>query len=165
MAAADAAALFDEWELHVAPDITPYQIAGGKGKQTLANMWASPLRLEHDLEDADVGNSVVAWLDNAQPGNGVSHTHSSPPSLSQLQGHTLKAQHMLLFSIQPPQANPSITFDFYIAVPWKGFYSTPYVFSVVKSYRLVRCPVWCRESGGGGWDGTLSRVHSLLCSP
>ena len=72
LAAVDAAALVDEWELHVAQDITPYQMAGGKGKQTLANMWDSPLRLEHDLEDTDVGNPVVAWLENAQTGNGVS---------------------------------------------------------------------------------------------
>ena len=72
LTAVDAAALVDEWELHVAKDITPYQMADGKGKQTLANMWASPLRLEHDLEDTDVGNPVIAWLENAQTGNGVS---------------------------------------------------------------------------------------------
>ena len=36
---------------------------GGKGKQTLANMWNSPLRLEHDLEDTDVEKPVVAWLE------------------------------------------------------------------------------------------------------
>ena len=47
-------------------------MADGKGKQTLANMWASPLRLEHDLEDTDVGNPVIAWLENAQTENGVS---------------------------------------------------------------------------------------------
>ena len=72
LAAVDAAGLVDEWELHIAQDITPYQMADGKGKQTLANMWDSPLRLEHDLEDTDVGNPVVAWLESAQPGNGVS---------------------------------------------------------------------------------------------
>ena len=60
LTAVDAAALVDEWVLHAAQDITPYQMADGKGKQTLANMWASPLRLEHDLEDTDVGNPVVA---------------------------------------------------------------------------------------------------------
>ena len=72
LTAVDAAALVDEWELHVAKDITPYQMADGKGKQTLANMWASPLRLEHDLEDTDVGNPVIAWLENEQTENRVS---------------------------------------------------------------------------------------------
>ena len=67
----DAAALVDEWELHVAQDPTPYQMANGKGTQTLASMWVSPLRLEHDLEDTDVINPVVAWLQNAPPEDGI----------------------------------------------------------------------------------------------
>lgn len=67
----DAAALVDEWELHVAQDPIPYQMANGKGTQTLASMWVSPLRLEHDLEDTDVINPVVAWLQNAPPEDGI----------------------------------------------------------------------------------------------
>ena len=73
----------------------------------------------------------------------VPHTHP-PLVLSPLRGHTLKTQNLFLFSIQPPQAYPSLIPVFYIAVPWKGFYSTLYVFSVMWSYRLVRCPVLCR---------------------
>ena len=48
---ADALALVDEWELHVAQDATVYRMADGKGKSSLAAMWASPMRLEHDLQD------------------------------------------------------------------------------------------------------------------
>ena len=77
--------------------------------------------------------------------------HTRPPLiLSPLHGHTLKTHNLILFSFLPPQANPSLTFDFYIAIPWKGFYSTLNVFSVMWSYRLVRCPVQCRERVGGG---------------
>ena len=60
---ADALVLVDEWELHVARDATVYQMADGKGKQSLAAMWASPMRLEHDLQDTATPNPVVAWLD------------------------------------------------------------------------------------------------------
>ena len=58
--------------------------------------------------------------------------HTRPPLiLSPLHGHTLKTQNLFLFSIQPPQAYPSLMVDFYIAVPWKGFYSTLNMFSVM----------------------------------
>ena len=60
---ADALVLVDEWELHVAQDATVYQMADGQGKQLLAAMWASPMRLEHDLQDTATPNPVVAWLD------------------------------------------------------------------------------------------------------
>ena len=48
---ADALVLVDEWELHVARDATVYQMADGKGKQSLAAMRPSPMRLEHVLQD------------------------------------------------------------------------------------------------------------------
>jgi hypothetical protein len=51
LAEADALALVDEWELHVAQDATVYRMADGKGKQPLAAMWPSPMRLEHVLQD------------------------------------------------------------------------------------------------------------------
>ena len=49
--------------------------------------------------------------------------HRPPPLLYPLRVHTLKIQDLFLFSIKPPHANSSLTFDFYIAVLWKGFYS------------------------------------------
>ena len=64
---ADALVLVDEWELHVAQDATVYQMADGQGKQLLAAMWASPMRLEHDLQDTATPNPVVAWLRASPP--------------------------------------------------------------------------------------------------
>ena len=64
---ADALVLVDEWELHVAQDATVYQMADGQGKQLLAAMWASPMRLEHDLQDTAIPNPVVAWLRASPP--------------------------------------------------------------------------------------------------
>ena len=67
MSTTDAAALLEGWELRVAQDTALYQMAGGKGQQTLETMWAAPWRLEHDLLDTETINPVVAWLQNAQP--------------------------------------------------------------------------------------------------
>ena len=63
----DTMGLVDEWELHVAQDSTLYQMAEGKGKQSLATMWASPMRLEHDLVDTTTPNPVMAWLRASPP--------------------------------------------------------------------------------------------------
>eukprot|EP00966_Prymnesium_polylepis_P297534 6874268-Prymnesium_polylepis.1 len=40
----------------------------GRGRQTLAAMWDSPMRLEHDLQDAITPNPVMAWLSTASRG-------------------------------------------------------------------------------------------------
>ena len=71
MSTTDAAALLEGWELRVAQDTALYQMAGGKGQQTLETMWAAPWRLEHDLEDTETINPVVAWLQDAQPEGSV----------------------------------------------------------------------------------------------
>jgi hypothetical protein len=63
----DAMALVDEWELRVAMDSTPYQMADGRGKQSLATMWSSAMRLEHDLEDTTTPNPVMTWLRTSPP--------------------------------------------------------------------------------------------------
>ena len=58
----DVMALVDEWELFVAQEQSLYQMADGRGKQQLRTMWASPMRLEHDLADAATPNPVMKWL-------------------------------------------------------------------------------------------------------
>eukprot|EP00966_Prymnesium_polylepis_P169737 3924411-Prymnesium_polylepis.1 len=62
-------ALVDEWELYVAQDTSRYQMGDGRGRQTLATMWDSPMRLEHDLQDTTTPNPVMAWLSAAPPGS------------------------------------------------------------------------------------------------
>jgi hypothetical protein len=64
----DAMALIDEWELFVAQDSSSYQMADGRGKQSLSTMWSTPMRLEHDLQDTTTPNPVVTWLSSAQRG-------------------------------------------------------------------------------------------------
>eukprot|EP00966_Prymnesium_polylepis_P308339 7125614-Prymnesium_polylepis.1 len=52
----DIMTLTDEWELFVARNPTLYQMGDGKGRQTLATMWDSTMRLEHDLQDTTTPN-------------------------------------------------------------------------------------------------------------
>eukprot|EP00966_Prymnesium_polylepis_P242631 5610783-Prymnesium_polylepis.1 len=59
----DIMALTDEWELFVAQDTTLYQMGDGRGRQTLATMWDSQMRLEHDLQD------TTTWLSTAPLGS------------------------------------------------------------------------------------------------
>eukprot|EP00966_Prymnesium_polylepis_P236184 5462137-Prymnesium_polylepis.1 len=56
LADCDIMALIDEWELFVAQDTIRYQMGDGRGRQTLATMWDSPMRLEHDLQDTTTPN-------------------------------------------------------------------------------------------------------------
>ena len=65
----DIMALTDEWELFVAQNTTLYQMGDGRGRQTLATMWDSPMRLEHDLQDTTTPNPVMTWLSTAPPGS------------------------------------------------------------------------------------------------
>lgn len=44
-------------------------MADGRGKQQLRTMWASPMRLEHDLADAATPNPVMKWLDSSPRGS------------------------------------------------------------------------------------------------
>ena len=67
----DMMELIDEWELFMAQDKTLYQMGGGKGRQTLATMWGSPMRLEHDLRDTSTPNPVMTWLSAAPRGSVV----------------------------------------------------------------------------------------------
>lgn len=65
----DAMALVDEWELFVAQDSSTYQMAEGRGKQLLSTMWASSMRLEHDLTDTSKPNPVMKWLASSPRGS------------------------------------------------------------------------------------------------
>ena len=65
----DIVALTDEWELFVAHNPTLYQMGDGRGRQTLATMWDSPMRLEHDLQDTTTQKTVIAWLSTAPLGS------------------------------------------------------------------------------------------------
>eukprot|EP00966_Prymnesium_polylepis_P092419 2139329-Prymnesium_polylepis.1 len=62
-------ALTDEWELFIAQNPALYQMGDGRGRQTLAKMWDSQMRLEHDLQDTTTPNPVSAWLSTAPPGS------------------------------------------------------------------------------------------------
>ena len=65
----DIMALTDEWELFIAQKPALYQMGDGRGRETLATMWDSPMRLEHDLQDTTTQNPVMSWLSTAPRGS------------------------------------------------------------------------------------------------
>ena len=74
LSAADAALLLREWEAFTAQDAgARYDMASHRGasRATLSEMWASNLRLVHDLVDSEVPlpNPVLTCLKSAAAGS------------------------------------------------------------------------------------------------